>query len=798
MFNFFKPKKSQASTIKDSLQGRSYPSLTERRDDPEFKRKLNWELEQFKDKEPSTLEATLMGLVVGQAEMPQFFGALEEAKVILLTRKEHPLVIEHGDGNIYLTAFTNVDKAAFAVEHCETHKDAGIIPVVDILDQFFRQPKFPNLGFWINPYDDVLTFRFNPEQARWFCQKSLSRLAKKEEKIVPPSLPQDTQTVDETEKPILVFDAYGREMRVSRDEWRDKILPGHLQKHWDSEEDLAATITQAFHDGFFEEMIGPAERLRQIDPNAERSAVLLAIAYLKRERLDDSERVLLEYQDKHGSSGSVLTNLAKVYAARGQEELVLATLWRALEADPNLDNGLGWYEVIHREKGGDEASLEALRRVAALPGSWRACLWLARAALEHRQLEEALLLYREALKQAGNPSPVDLLRQLSGDLGIHGHLPELLALTEPRYRAEVHGLPVGNNLIKANLDLGRLDAARALLEDLYAQKRPDWNQQLAIWDTEIAKAGIAAASPLKAEDFKVAMLKIDGPVWLKPDSPAAELFPVKLGQPVHIAFLGGSAEAPTNSQKIEQQLSDARGRLSRAIPLFLAEQLEFHTDAHAQTLVPWITREPGGFVLAGAPWSDEQAAASARQGEVKNDYAVCIHLLTGQEPWLARVRLIRTIDGACLGSVEESFHFQDPVEGIQKLAREILNLAAREFGVESREAPSLYAIPEGEAFPYYLLRLEQLLAVRCAAMGVSRDGESFLNGEREILDGNLQQCLAYPESVSLRLLLAQTFQAMKIARPAVSQEFKERIELLQRKQPLSEPAQAVVQRILAI
>ena len=52
--------------------------------------------------------------------------------------------------------------------------------------------------------------------------------------------------------------------------------------------------------------------------------------------------------------------------------------------------------------------------------------------------------------------------QISGDLGNAAHLPELLQLVEPHFVAEVHGLPVGNNLIKAHLDLGQLDAARGL------------------------------------------------------------------------------------------------------------------------------------------------------------------------------------------------------------------------------------------------------------------------------------------------------------------------------------------------
>src|SRR6185369_8004214 len=118
--------------------------------------------------------------------------------------------------------------------------------------------------------------------------------------------------------------------------------------------------------------------------------------------------------------------------------------------------------------------LEALRRLAELPGSWRAQLWLAREALKSRQLDEALTLYRETLSSAAKPVPGDLLQQMSGDLGNAGHLPELLQLTESHFDCGKHGLQVGNNLIKAHLDLGQLEAARRILDQLYGLKRADW------------------------------------------------------------------------------------------------------------------------------------------------------------------------------------------------------------------------------------------------------------------------------------------------------------------------------------
>ncbi|MBV8384950.1 MAG: hypothetical protein JOZ63_20355 [Planctomycetaceae bacterium] len=115
--------------------------------------------------------------------------------------------------------------------------------------------------------------------------------------------------------------------------------------------------------------------------------------------------------------------------------------------------------------------------------------------------------------------------------------------------------------------------------------------------------------------------------------------------------------------------------------------------------------------------------------------------------------------------------------------------------IETQRLPVPYEVPAGVNFPTYLLRLEQLLAVRCAGMeGVQ---PTFLSGEREIIDGNLQLCVAYPESVGIRVLLAQTLLAMQKVRPDVVVEFKEKIMLLQQRCPLKEPSHGVIQRMLS-
>ena len=629
----------------------------------------------------------------------------------------------------------------------------------------------------------------------------MSFLTKLFGKGTPPPPPADAALQMPPEDPskdpnmIRVHDAYGRELFITREQWRDSVLLGNIEKMWNKPDELYGMILSALNDGFRSDVVHAARHLYNIDPDRVRAACVWGIVLNEEGRLNEAETVFKEHIAKHGDAGVILTNLAKVYSKQGDARKAEAMLWHALELDPNQDNGMGWYEAIHRERGGDEASVAALRRVAEIPGSWRAQLWLGRAALQRRDLSGALAFYRQALSRV-NPVPADALMQISGDLGNAGHLIEIVEIIGPRFDATFHGLHVGNNLIKAHLDLGQLDAARGILDQLYALPRPDWKQTLAFWDTEIAKACVATTPTVNQDKLQVAMLAIDGPVWLKPGSPAAELFPTKDAGTVRLACLGGSAEVPTNSRRAKHQLADTPGRLSRAIPLFLAEQIEFGTDAQVQTLVPWIADGSGAFVLAGAPWSDEQAAASGREGETKNDYVVYTHLRAESEPWIAQVRLIRTIDGACLETADTRLSAEQPNEGVQKLVGAVFDLLARKADLGSRLVPHTYAIPGGNAFPYYLLRLEQLLAIRCAAMSVGQGRQSFLNGERDILDGNLQQCLAYPQSVSVRVLMAQTFWTLKLVRPDIVAEFKERVEMLRREHPLDEPAQSVVGRIL--
>jgi len=598
---------------------------------------------------------------------------------------------------------------------------------------------------------------------------------------------------------IRVYDEYGREFHIPKEQWRTEILPGAIRSRWNDADQLYGVIVTALNDGFAADILKAAEQLHRIDPDRARGACVYAIALMNNDRLDESERVLRSHLEVHGDEGSVLTNLAKVYAAREQDQQAQEVLWHALEVDPNQDNGLGWYEAIHRERGGEGAGQDALRRVAALPGSWRAQMGLARAALRSGALQNALAYYEQSLSHVGDPVPTDLLMQLSGDLGNHGYLSEILRLAEPRFVPAIHGLYVGNNLIKVHLELGELEAARRILDKLYALKRPDWNEHLSYWDQEIAKRRVASETLSQSEPLNMGMVLVEGPVWLKSVSLATELFPAKPSDAPVVCFLGSSAETGTiKTEQIQNQLTDAPGRMSRSLPLFLAEKVEFAARAHARTMVPWVVGEGGGlgggFVLAGMAWGDANAIAYCRQSGIKSEYVVTIHLKAQTEPWTVELRLIHAAEAKCLGNLSTTFSLMHPADAILGLAQQLLRLLTQRTNIEAQVPSPLYQVPPAEYFSHYLVRLEQLLAVRCGTMDHVPSG--FIYGEREVITGNLQLSLAVPESVSVRILLMETLLSMKKIRPDILPEFEDRIRQLQKERPLPEPANGVVQRLL--
>lgn len=597
---------------------------------------------------------------------------------------------------------------------------------------------------------------------------------------------------------IRAVDSFGREIQIPRETWRTKVLPDMLKTHWDDPERLYPVLTQAFGDGFLAEIGAAAEHLHATDPAHGRAACLWSALLMKQARVDEAERVVDAALARVGDDAYLLAQLAQIYHARNAAERVDETLWRALVVDPNHEGAGAWYLARERERHGEEAGLAALQRIAALPGSWRAQLVLAQNALKAADLAQAVALYEEALSRSPRPVPPALLMQMSGELGRAGHLRELVTLTEPHFVPEVHGLDIGNNLLKAHVDRGELDAAREILDRLYALKQPGFQQNLNFWDQTIARARTEKA--VVPENPKVAMLTLDGPVWLPPESEGTELVAAKRPDAPQIFILGSSAETANDTAALQLQMADAAGRVSRALPLFLAEQIDLCSSARAVAFMPWIVAEGGGgFVFSGRAWSDEETIGFAKQSGAATGHAVLLYVRARQEPWSVDVKILRLEDGAERAVFNLPLALAQIQDAAPQLAERVLAALAQAGALSALPPPLLYQVPTGTPFRSYLLRLEQLLSVRCAAMDTA--SPHFLSGEREIVEGNIALCLECPDNFTTRLLLAKTLDYMKRVRPQIPLEFKERLALLAQQKPLiglgSETIQAIIAKAVA-
>ena len=191
--------------------------------------------------------------------------------------------------------------------------------------------------------------------------------------------------------------------------------------------------------------------------------------------------------------------------------------------------------------------------------------------------------------------------QMSGDLGNRGHTELLVRLTQPHFDLAEHGLTVGNNLLRAYIDLGMFAEARKLLEQLYSQQRPDWREHLIAWEQKLDDAQKRygeVTAPLE-----VVVMKLEQPVWARGVLGFESVLPAKTSAAPRIHFVCGSGEgrrSETGGKVVSQPTNDL-GRIARALPMFLAEELYLRTNARTAFLLPWMKQ--GGFILSAKPWT---------------------------------------------------------------------------------------------------------------------------------------------------------------------------------------------------
>ena len=138
----------------------------------------------------------------------------------------------------------------------------------------------------------------------------------------------------------------------------------------------------ALSDGFAPDVLESARWLAENDHDPQRGATVLGVVLLQTKDHAGAREVLERAISRHGENAYLLSNLARVYAALGDQERAEALIWRALELDPNEATSLNWLIANLSAKGraaGGAGGLRAGRRPFREAGGrscgWRAMRW---------------------------------------------------------------------------------------------------------------------------------------------------------------------------------------------------------------------------------------------------------------------------------------------------------------------------------------------------------------------------------------------------------------------------------------
>lgn len=624
-------------------------------------------------------------------------------------------------------------------------------------------------------------------------------------------VPDTPTAVDPSQDPdmIRVFDGQGREVLIPKAEWCEKILPGAIQKEWENPNGLAQIILRSLDDGLASEVLDAAIQLEDIDADMERGNVILGLVRMETGNLEEAEKAFRNADAVKEGSAVALANLAVVQERKGETENAKATRWQALLRDPNQEQAMGLFAQAAEAEGGETGLLEALRRVETLPGSWRAKAWQARHALRKGEKPRALAAYRELLARP-EPLGAEALMQMSGDLGNAGALEAIVDLFGPVFDPALHGVLLGNNLIKANVELGRTDTARAILESLLAQQRPDWGENLAFWQAQLDPRGVQTGDPRAAQrggpagaapagtapagaPIEIAVMPLAGPVWARRQEGLDALLPAKAADAPHICIA-----APTVSgmgspgEALIQQREDKAGVFSRALAVYLAERIHMGTSAVGTALLLGL-KDRAGFVMGNAPYPTGHLLQMARLSGPNARFVVNAHIVVGAPKWMIALTALDIATGEEAGRFAGETDPDDPGTLVEELAVKLCAFARDQAGAAPVAAPAWYAKPAPGSWPAALSARMQTLALATAALHKAKeDKEPGLSGERPMVDGLMRFATDQGADAVARMLLITSFSRLKELGSAVPMEYADGFGKLAEAAPLPEAVQAAV------
>lgn len=562
----------------------------------------------------------------------------------------------------------------------------------------------------------------------------------------------------ENAKMMNIIDQNGRRIQITMDEWREKVLPIALKNHWDNANLLYNDILKAIQNNFISDVEEAAIHLKEIDTIKERGYNTLAILYLKNKEFNKANELLLEYLANNPKTGTILTNLAKSYYGKDEKEKAMEILWEGLTINPNQNNGLPWYASICKDRDGIDGYIDALRRASEIKGSWLPQFLLARHELNEKNIESAKEFLKIALSQ-GHVTQETLL-VISGELGAKGYSKELIELVEPVYDFNKNDIRVGLNLLQAYLQNKEIEKGENLLNKLMMLERPDLKNALLKISNKFDKLKIEEKASTPKKDVQINMMVLDNPVWghgLKTSKWFINNKEVK----GNIAVLPYVDETIREKEIKGYQKDNETSMLSRGIPLYVSEMINYYTDYNNKVVMPFV--RDFGPVITNKQYNE--AALEDIGNKINADIVITGSVMNAEIGYLIKNTIYNMNDKS---SKKIEMFIQK--ENFGNRFNEMIKELRSELGGYDQSNNKFYKLAEDKEVLHYLASLGHSLT-QTLIQGKFVDKDLLL-GERNILNWYLNMVMAYPENEAIKMMLVSGIEKSKEYGSKVYLEFK--------------------------
>ena len=562
----------------------------------------------------------------------------------------------------------------------------------------------------------------------------------------------------ENAKMMNIIDQNGRKIQITMDEWREKVLPIALKNHWDNANLLYNDILKAIQNNFISDVEEAAIHLKEIDTIKERGYNTLAILYLKNKEFNKANELLLEYLANNPKTGTILTNLAKSYYGKDEKEKAMEILWEGLTINPNQNNGLPWYASICKDRDGIDGYIDALRRASEIKGSWLPQFLLARHELNEKNIESAKEFLKIALSQ-GHVTQEALL-VISGELGAKGYSKELIELVEPVYDFNKNDIRVGLNLLQAYLQNKEIEKGENLLNKLMMLERPDLKNALLKISNKFDKLKIEEKASTPKKDVQINMMVLDNPVWghgLKTSKWFINNKEVK----GNIAVLPYADETIREKEIKGYQKDNETSMLSRGIPLYVSEMINYYTDYNNKVVMPFV--RDFGPVITNKQYNE--AALEDIGNKINADIVITGSVMNAEIGYLIKNTIYNMNDKS---SKKIEMFIQK--ENFGNRFNEMIKELRSELGGYDQSNNKFYKLAEDKEVLHYLASLGHSLT-QTLIQGKFVDKDLLL-GERNILNWYLNMVMAYPENEAIKMMLVSGIEKSKEYGSKVYLEFK--------------------------